>query len=499
MGASVACGPIRTPFDLAVLLSYSIAQTCTMLSSTTPEKPLSGIPFLDRDHAWWLTSIALALRVAFFLLILFRFGDAGFILPPFSDGQGYVTIAENMLDGNGFSRNEGPPYISDTKRVPIYPLYLAATFALTGGAWWLAALLQTLMSAALVLIVYNVADKLFGKPAAFFAGLIVTIYPFGIFLSSQLLAETLFTVLLFSGFLFFIRSFTEAPYRNILVAGILFGLATLVKPAGQYIPFLLVPFIALGHRRIQRLLYPLAFIACFLVVISPWIVRNYHASGVATLSYEANILFDLHLAGYRAYEETGTASLFYKYRSAESEEALLAVSRVEYMKRVISVAGHDPIGFSRYLILTTVPFVFGDGFVTMVVALSPTSSIPAWDFSTSASALGRTIGFGVLPPSLVLLSIANKALWGLILVCAGIGSFLLVRSPGANRLIGLGIFVTIAYFMFAGGPVQSARYRMPVEPPIFVMAGIGMVTLVRLLQKRVNRSQFHTQAPSTPQ
>ncbi len=450
---------------------------------TAPENhPHHTAPFLERNHAWSLFSLALVLRLAVFFFILLRFGDAGFILPPFSDGHGYVAIANNVLAGNGFSRDEVAPFTPDTKRVPLYPLFLSLTFALSGGAWWLAALLQTVMSSALVLLVYKITDAVAGRRAAFFAGILAALHPFAIFLSTQLLAETFFTLILFGAFVFVMRTLTHPAYRAVSIGGVLMGLAALVKPAAQYIPFLILPFIALRLKTVQRLMYPIVFIACFAIAIAPWVTRNYVASGVPTLSYEANILFDLHIAGYTAFKETGAAANADKYRTVQNEQELLATGRGELAGRVLILAASDPITFTRYLLISTVPFVFGDGFVTMVTALSPNSTVPAWNFSTSASALGSTIGFGVLPTWLVLLSLFSKALWAFVLLGAVIGGARLIYNGAAQRLIAFSFILVIAYFMFAGGPVQSARYRMPVEPLIFLMAGVGVSEMVRLLE-----------------
>ncbi len=445
--------------------------------------------FFERDHSWTFFFLAAFLRLAFFFFILIRFGDAGFILPPFSDGHGYAAIAHNVLEGRGFSLEEEPPYLPDTKRVPLYPLFLAATFTITDGALWLAALLQTVMSSATALLVYIFTERVAGRRAAFFAGLFAAIQPFNILLSTQILAEAVFTLCLLGVFTLFVWALHSRTYAHFLVGGIVAGIATLVKPVGQYIPFLLIPIIALGQSGIKRLWNPLIYLVGFLIIVSPWIARNNYAAGVPTLSYEANILFSLHLAGYEAFKETGAASRAAEYRTESSPEELLAIKRSEFVARVMSVALHDPAGFSYYLLITTIPFVFGDGFITIVHSLSSDPTIPPWDFSTSASALGHTIGLGILPPWLLLLSIVSKTIWGIVLLGAAFGFVQFFREGGHKRLICFAIAVTVCYFAFAGGPVNSARYRQPVEPLIFLLAGAGLADAWRILEKR--RKAFH--------
>lgn len=446
---------------------------------TDPGSPTPS--FFDRDHSWAITGAALVLRLAMFLVILLQFGDAGFILPPFSDGLGYVTIANNVLHGNGFSLETEVPFIPDTKRVPLYPLFLAGTFAVTAGAYWLAALLQTFLSAAIVFFIYRITASFANRRAAFAAAALAAVYPFAIFLSTQLLAETLFTFVLFAAFAFFVRSAQLHGYRAAIGGGLLMGAATLVKPAGQYIPFLLAPFVALKQSGLMRVSQPVVYLVCFLLVMSPWIVRNSMTSGHAELSHEANILLDLHYAGYMALKETGAAGRADEFRTVKTSEEVNAVSRGELIRRLLVVMAHDPVGFAKYLALVAVPFSFGDGFVTMVTALSPHQAIPAWNFSTSPAAFARTLGFGILPAWLIVLSIGIKGMWGLVLLSAIGGFVMLLRGSKDKVFTALGMAIVIAYFMFAGGPVQSARYRQPVEPLIFLLAGIGIAEMTRLV------------------
>lgn len=438
-----------------------------------------GIPFFDKDRAWQLCFAGLALRVAVFLFILFSFGDQGFILGPFSDGYGYTALAHNLIDGNGFSRETSAPFTADIKRVPLYPAFLAVTFAFTGGALWLASLLQCMLGAAVVYLLYRATESLAGRTAAFFAGALAAIYPFSVFLSTQILADTFFTLVLTGALVLFVRALLHPTHKHFLAGGVLMGIAALSKPAAQYIPFLLFPFALFAERGMRRFIFPAVFIACFFLVISPWVLRNRYYSGHATLSFEANILFDLHLAGYAALKETGEAGRAAEYRTTTSEESVLSASRSDYIKRLIAVGTTDPIGFATYLLLSTVPFVFGDGLVTMVTALSHDSSMPAWNFSTSASALSRTIGFGVLPPGLVMVSLVIKVLWAITLLGATVGFVRLMVSGRTNMLIALSLSLVVAYFMFAGGPVQSARYRLPVDPVIYLFAGVGISYLVQ--------------------
>ncbi len=469
---------------------YQVACYCRRMSGIldtlfSPFRRNRGQSFFERDHAWFFLLFAFLLRFAVFCFILVCFGDTGFFLSPFSDGQGYVTIAQNLLPGHGFSLDTAEPYSADIKRVPLYPLFLASTFALTGGAWWLAALLQVVIGSAVVFWIYRLTLELWEKRAAFFAAVFASIQPFAIFLSTQLLAEALFSAVLFASFVFLFRALRSEKRYVFLIAGLIAGLAMLVKPAAEYVPVLMTPLIALAERGVKRLSNPVLYLLGIALIISPWIIRNDMVSGIPTISYESSVLFSLHLAGYNAYKATGAAGNEAHYRPDDTYEAVVGTPQSEYFMRVLRTFASDPIGFSKYLAITTVPFLFGDGFVTIHNALTTNSSVPAWDFSTSASMLGRTIGFGVLPPQLLVLSIVSKALWALVLLAALWGFVSLVLKGTLHLYVGIACALAITYFMLAGGPVNSARYRQPVEPLFFVLAGIGVANI----WSRIERTQ----------
>jgi hypothetical protein len=245
--------------------------------------------------------------------------------------------------------------------------------------------------------------------------------------------------------------------------------------------------IAFAGRGAKRTWSPLLYIIGFLIVISPWILRNSVVVGIPTVSHEANILFSLHIAGYKAFKETGVANVHSADRYRDDQATMYSTPRSQYFARLLMIAVSDPVVFFHYLALTTIPFIFGDGFVTIVQSLWSNSNLPPWDFSSSPSALGRTIGFGVLPPTLLFLSIMSKGLWGVIVVSAGFGFIQLLRSGGYKIFVGAAIALTVCYFMVAGSYVNSARYRQPVEPLILVLSGIGISRIFEIWENRKKR------------
>lgn len=436
-----------------------------------------SIPARKQDWTWRFFAIALAIRLGVLLLLLSRFGESGLILPPFSDAHDYTTIATNLLEGRGFSRVAEAPYIPDAKRVPLYPLFLSLTFALTGGSPWLASLLQAFASAVVVVLVYQLTRHVANERAARIAGAFMTVHPFAIFIGTQVLPETFFMLFFVSSFVLFLLAMQTQTHRDALLGGILIGIATLTKPAAQYLPLILTPFLAFRSQGLKRVSCPLIYIIGFALIVSPWILRNQAVTGTPMISYEANVALSLHAGGYRAFTETGQAIHFAEFRTEKNSDELLEASRIGYIKRLLRMAFADPIGFSGYLFVSSIPFVFGDGFVTMIHALSRIN-LPPWDFSTSAYAIGKTVGFGILPLPLLALSILSKIFLIIILTGALSGSIFMLRQNNTERYVVIATALTVLYFMLAGGPVQSARYRLPIDPLIITIAGVGISHLL---------------------
>jgi len=132
--------------------------------------------------------------------------------------------------------------------------------------------LHVLISAATVPMVACGAARLFGHRVGVFAGLLCACDPYLVRRSVHLMTEPLFTLLYLAGGLcLFLGNVSLRP-----VAGVLWALATLCRPNLVGL-CLIVALVGLWRDRHQpkRLAMNLLSIFMFLLVLSPWIVRNY--------------------------------------------------------------------------------------------------------------------------------------------------------------------------------------------------------------------------------
>jgi 4-amino-4-deoxy-L-arabinose transferase-like glycosyltransferase len=149
-------------------------------SPTAPGRPAAA--------ARWplgLFALALALRVLW-VLVVDRHGL------PVNDTLFYDRVADSVANGGGFAW-----FGEATSRwPPVYPGLLAAAYWVFGSGTTTGELVNAVVGAAAVPLVYLCGLRLFGRREAIAAGLLLAVFPGQIFFTDVLLAETLYTTLL---------------------------------------------------------------------------------------------------------------------------------------------------------------------------------------------------------------------------------------------------------------------------------------------------------------
>src|SRR5690606_32949683 len=147
-----------------------------------------------------------------------------------------------------------------------YPAFLAVIYKLSGFEWRLfaARLVQAALTATLAPLAYLLALRLIPKrqDVARFAGLALACYPLLVLYPLALATENLFIPLVTAGLLVTLRAADSGRSRDYLLAGALFGLATLTRSVIFAFVGLAVLwiFFVVKHRR-GALLFTLALLA----------------------------------------------------------------------------------------------------------------------------------------------------------------------------------------------------------------------------------------------
>ncbi|MFH1700327.1 MAG: phospholipid carrier-dependent glycosyltransferase [Candidatus Zixiibacteriota bacterium] len=236
--------------------------------------------------------VALTLRLVFFICMVNQVDPAtlGELSP---DMTGYVNAAHTILDN--FSMDSRGVIIFG----PGYPVFLAIAlfiFRSLVAAIILQIVISSLASSLLALLAYNLTQK---KSIALTAGLFNSISLTSISLANAALSDTLFFILILTGFLLYLRilekirscKFLEDDpphqpgyWKLAVLTGLIFSAATLTRSIGLFVFIILIIytyFIYRAHPNRGKWIFwyfikPSMIITIIMLSITAgWVIRNY--------------------------------------------------------------------------------------------------------------------------------------------------------------------------------------------------------------------------------
>ena len=211
----------------------------------------------------------------------------------FWDARDYDNHAIHLLKGLGFTNG-----VSFSSRPPLYPCLLAFTYLLFGHHYLPIRMLQSVLDALSILVVFAINQRFFRKRVCFLAALFCSAHLILVFYCGNILTETLSLFLLS----FVVLTLLVCTENNSVgwgsVCGILFGLLLLTKSSLSPV-FLVMAIWILGARSIRfpsRLKVMAAVTLCTVAAIAPWTIRNYkiHHAFVPLVTSAGSSLWDLN-------------------------------------------------------------------------------------------------------------------------------------------------------------------------------------------------------------
>ena len=199
---------------------------------------------------------------------------------PMSDFAFYFMCAESIAKGYGYVKHGG----FATAYFPVgYPLFLAILFWVFGVSITVAQMANLILSVVSLVLAYWIARDLFrSELAGRLSLLLLAVYPNNIAYTPLLGVEIIHLFLLFLGVVLllpYISNKGKKPPRRLIIAGLVFGLATLVKMQTLLLPaFLLLLFPQFsreGQSLVNRLKRIGVLYAVMIAILSPWVIRNY--------------------------------------------------------------------------------------------------------------------------------------------------------------------------------------------------------------------------------
>jgi len=210
------------------------------------------------------------------------------------DAAEFHELALSLLDGKGFSWREHRAQIASfipiethpgqptSWREPAYPFFIASIYFIFGQNITAVRVIQAIVGAFLCLIVYAIGTEVFNRRSGLIAAFLTAIYP--TFISylyfggpKHILSENLFIVILAVNILMYVRLIKNPSSANLCFSGIFSGAAVLTRSTALFFPVLFgcVYLIANKDKMCQKVTRIMILLACFILILIPWSIRNY--------------------------------------------------------------------------------------------------------------------------------------------------------------------------------------------------------------------------------
>ncbi len=162
---------------------------------------------------------------------------------------------------------------------PVLPMILALVFTVFGSDMngiIAFQVLQAIIGTLSVGLVYVLGRDFFNKKIGIIASLIYALEPTAVRNTGYILTETIFTFLLLLMVVIALRALKSKTIKNYVVFGIIWAIASLLKSAVSLLfGVIFVAMIFYKYKPREILKYSVVTCAVFVIVMSPWWVRNY--------------------------------------------------------------------------------------------------------------------------------------------------------------------------------------------------------------------------------
>lgn len=414
------------------------------------------------------------------------------ILPVYnSDSVGFVVLADNILNLHRFSSSD-LAYEPETFRTPGYPVLIAAWKGIFGSYRFLP-LLQIILMAGTAVMIYFLGKEMFSKGVGFFAALFFAIDPNTMYHSIILLSEITYVFLLVLAFFLFFGKF-RLNFPKEALAGLVLGVAVIVKPISVFLPFVLAVIYFFyktkhGFSKKSAVLAIVSMLLCFAVPVVPWFVRNHTQSGSFGISSVSSFnLFFYNVPEFLSFRDgispdQGRQIMFDMASNVPSDRLADLRYSNELTKASLNVIKEDPIGYAKFHLIKTIPFFLSSGLENVFVTYNDILGKKVFEINSvnMTDLLGKgEIGelFSELKktPWITLEQVFWLAVFGFAVIAVLSGKF--------NRLNSLVLFLTVLYFAVLTGPVAYARFRLPATPFLLLLAVAGFLASMDFIWRR---------------
>jgi len=199
-----------------------------------------------------------------------------------ADQEGYRRLGRALAETGTFTRfPDAPEFVPEVIRTPGYPVFLAFIYRLFGTSQIAVAAAQTVLFAAMTLLVFAIARHSAPPHVAVAAAAVTALYPTFPYYGALVMTELWTTFVVTLAFAAAFRAQRTGSTTDYIVTGFVLGAAALSRPAFVLLPFALVGAeLVLFRRSSARVLRPWGWVlAAFMLTLLPWLTFNYTVMG----------------------------------------------------------------------------------------------------------------------------------------------------------------------------------------------------------------------------
>ena len=417
------------------------------------------------------------------------------------DALMYHSIAQALVKDHSFDS-----VTTHTVRAPGYPGFIAIIYECFGERPEIVLAFQLVINIITLIVIYSISVRLFSKPVGIVSTLLYSIDPFPVFYSLTLLTETLFTFVFLSAIAFLLFGMMDNKKAYHLIAGLLLGLSMLIRPIVQYFPLMLVFILMFSLRRhiSERIKACGIMIVGVLIVVSPWLCRNYlqyDTLALTTQKGESILLYNIALMEsfrtQRPFDEvreeftrtvdkvcssSGITNPF-EISNIQLEYANTYLKRNPLLYMLIHVRGMINLYISpdtRQIsnLLGIKSYGFPDGFIAV------------------SSFKEKVIAFFKYKPLFeISMGVYITCLSIFVYLCTLAGFFMLYQHK--QWLVLILFLSTLCYFTILTGPIGYSRYKVPIIPIYTIIGAYGLYSAMShtLCRRLRPDSDTHDSAP----
>jgi 4-amino-4-deoxy-L-arabinose transferase-like glycosyltransferase len=241
-----------------------------LVAALTPHR--RALPRSFASRLAMIATAALAVRVAYTLLIKLRFGfDAiwyGLQAGTIATGHGYIDPAAFYQQGREVATANFPP---------VWPGVLSLVHLLGGRGQRPYQLAGCVVGVGTVVVTGMLARRVAGPAVGLVAAGLTALHPFLVAADASMMADSLFVCLTTLSVLLALRAATRPTTGRWIVLGLVLGLAALTRSDGLVIGLALLAVSTWGAAsatRARRVRLAVIGLFTFVVVLTPWSIRN---------------------------------------------------------------------------------------------------------------------------------------------------------------------------------------------------------------------------------